>query len=62
LAPLVGARMMLVVFHHPATDVRYVDAVPSETGHWVVTAAEKLTTPGGAGIVTVYLSASKFAG
>jgi hypothetical protein len=62
LAPPVGARMMLVVFHHPVTDVSYLDVVPSETGHWIVTAAEKLTTPGGAGIVTVYLSVSKLAG
>ena len=58
-APPVGARMMMVVFHHPATDVIYVDFVPSETGEWVVTATEAMTTPGGMGAVTVYLSASK---
>jgi hypothetical protein len=61
-APTVGARMMMVVFHHPATDVLYVDFVPSETGGWIVTDSEDMTTPGGMGTVTVYLSASKLAG
>ena len=60
--PTVGARMMMVVFHHPATDIIYVDFVPTETGCWIVTHTEDMTTPGGVGTVTVYLSASKLAG
>jgi hypothetical protein len=61
-APPVGARMMMVVFHHPATDVIDVDFIPSEMGCWIVTDTEDMTTPGGVGTVTVYLSASKLAG
>jgi hypothetical protein len=61
-APPVGARMMMVVFQHAATDVMYIDFVPSETGDWIVTNTEKMTTPGGAGAIMVYLSISKLAG
>jgi hypothetical protein len=61
-APPVGARMMIVVFYYPATDVIYVDFVPSETGDWVVTDTEAMTTTGGMGAVTVYLSTSKLDG
>ena len=39
-----------------------VDFVPTEAGCWIVTDTEDMTTPGGVGTVTVYLSASKLAG
>jgi hypothetical protein len=61
-APPVGARMLMVVFHHRAADVVYVDFVPSEAGDWIVTDTEDMTTPGGVGTVTVYLGASERTG